>query len=360
MALPKILITGATGKTGSVLVKELLTKNYPVRAFVRARSERSDRLARLGAEVVTGDLYDPQQIRSAMQGTQRAYYCPPMDPLMIQSAAAFATAAQQAKLEAIVGLSQWIASPEHPSLHTRQLWQAEQLFASLPGVAYVKLNPGYFADNYLRLMDFASLLGIFPILTGNSRNVPVSNEDIARTAAALLADPLRYAGQSFRPTGPQLLSAHDMVPILRRVLGHPVLGLDMPKWMFDRAARLQGENAFVIGALHLYNQDHKQGAFAHGGPTNVVEQLTGKPAEDFETTVRRYAAMPFARKTAANFLRVFFNFNLVPFTPGFNFKRYNRERAYPQIGNPKLAMQSEIWKATHGASAPLPSPAWID
>lgn len=158
---PKILVTGATGKTGSAVVAQLLEKGYPVRAIVRSRDARSKRLDRLGVETVVADLFDPAQLLAAMRGTARAYYCPPFHPYAIQSAAAFAVAARESKLEAIVGLSQWLASPNHPSLHTRQLWLIEQMLSSLPGVAHVNLNPGYFADNYLRLLDFASLLRSF-------------------------------------------------------------------------------------------------------------------------------------------------------------------------------------------------------
>jgi hypothetical protein len=112
-----------------------------------------------------------------------------------------------------VGLSQWTASANHPSLQTRQLWLVEQMLSALPDIAYVNLNPGYFVDNYLRLIDFASLLGIFPILTGDGRDAPPSNEDIARVAVALLMDPDRYVGKRFRPTGSKLMSAYDMAVV---------------------------------------------------------------------------------------------------------------------------------------------------
>ncbi|MBE9007477.1 transcriptional regulator [Fortiea sp. LEGE XX443] len=263
---------------------------------------------------------------------------------MIQSAAVFVAAAREAKLEAIVGLSQWLASPNHPSLHTRQLWLVEQLLSSIPGIAYMNLNPGYFADNYLRLIDFASLLGIFPVLTGDSRNAPPANEDIARVAVTLLMNPDRYAGKSYRPTGPKLMSAFDMVKVVRKVLGNPVLAVNLPMWMFLRAARLQGVSAFELSNFRYYLEDHKQGAFEFGAPTDVVEELTGQPPEEFETTVRRYAAMPFARKTFANRLRAFWQFNLVPFTPGYNLDRFERQHFQPMPPVLQFAMRSDRWR----------------
>jgi nucleoside-diphosphate-sugar epimerase len=50
MSLPKILVTGATGKTGAVVASELLRAGYPVRAMVRApamhEAQSCERLAR--------------------------------------------------------------------------------------------------------------------------------------------------------------------------------------------------------------------------------------------------------------------------------------------------------------------------
>ena len=347
MIKPTILVTGATGKAGTALVRELCERDWPVRAVVHAPDARSERLRQMGAEVVVADLFSPDQIRQALQGTQRAYYCPPFHPNMIQSAAAFVAAARDSRLEAIVGLSQWLASPDHPSLQTRQLWLVEQMLANVSGIAYVNLNPGYFADNYLRLIDFASLLGIFPILTGESRNAPPANEDIARVAAALLENPERYAGKSYRPTGPKLLSAYDMVGILRKVLGHRVLGVRMPFWMLVRAARLQGVSPFDLLGFRDYITDHQQGAFEFGAPTHVVEELTGRPAEDFETTARRYAAMPFAQKSFTNRLRAFVNFNRVPFSRGYDLDRLPLDQLHPVPPNPKFAMKNDRWKDEH-------------
>lgn len=349
---PKILVVGATGKTGGAVVAQLREQGWPVRAIVRSRDARSKRLDRLGAETVVADLFDPDQMLAAMRGTVRAYHCLPIHPYAIQSTAAFVTAARESTLEAIVGLSQWLASPNHPSLHTRQLWLAEQMLSTIPGIAYVTLNPGYFADNYLRLIDFAALLGIFPVLTGSSRNAPPANEDIARVAVALLMDPDRHAGQRYRPTGPALLSAYDMARVVRKVLNSPVFAVDLPWWMFERAARLQGVTAFVLSSLRYYIEDHKQGAFELGAPTRIVEELTGRPAEDFETTARRYAALPFARQTVANRLRAFVNFNRVPFTRGYNLSRFEREQGYPAPPALQFAMGNDRWHAGHDPNSP--------
>src|SRR5579863_6147261 len=308
MKYPKILVTGATGKTGRAVVDELLAKGVPVRAVVHSKDARSAALERMGAETVVADMFDLDQLLGAMRGTQRAWYLPFYDPWMIQSAATFAVAAREAKLEAVVSLGQWLASPIHPSLTTRQAWLADQVFAVMPGVVHVRVNPGYFADNYLRLIGYAAHLGVLPTIAGDGKDAPPSNEDIARVVAAVLLKPDKHAGKQYRPTGPALLSASDMAEILSRVLRRKVRRPDLPWWMFLKAARRGNVGEFLVSGLRYYIEDHRQGAFALGAPTNDVLEVTGRPAEDFETTARRYAARPEAQRSFGNWLRTFVDF----------------------------------------------------
>jgi len=349
VALPKILVTGAAGKTGTAVVAQLRERDHPVRAVVRKRDARSARLEALGAEIAVADLYDYESLAAATRGTQRVYYCPPLGPYLLQSATAFAVAAREARLESIVNVSQWTASPSHPAVATRQHWLADELFGMLPDVAHTVVAPGYFADNYLRLIDFAALLGVFPVLTGSSRNAPPSNEDIARVSVAALIAPERHAGRRYRPTGPALLSAYDMAAIVAKVLRHRVVALPMPFWMFQRAARLQGVDPFSLASLRYYVRDHAAGAFAVDAPTDDVLETTGRPAEDFETTARRYAAMPFAQPTLPNRLRALLNFALVPFVPGYDFDRRARRQLEPLPVDARQCTDSERWRAEHDA-----------
>jgi len=354
---PKILVTGATGKTGAAVVAQLREQNWPVKAVVRTRDARSEQLDRMGAETVVADLYDSEQLLAAMQGTSRAYYCPPFQPYMIESATAFAAAAREAGLESIVALSQWLASPAHPSLLTRQSWLAEQLFAMVPGAALTVVNPGYFADNYLGwgMFEMAAHLGVYPLLTGDSRNAPPSNEDIARVAVAALLEPARHAGKRYRPTGPALLSARDMMAIMGKVLGRKVRGMSMPTWMLARSGRLNGATAFELSSLRHYIEDHKQGAFELGAPTHDVLEVTGQPAEDFQTTVRRYAAAPLARRTLGNFARTLFDFMVTPVSPGYNLDRFDRQMEFSVPPRAMQAMQDDHWKAERGRQVARPT-----
>ena len=364
MAKPLILVTGATGGVGSPLVAELRAKSFPVRAVVKALDARSARLAALGAEIVVADLYDPDQMVAAARGTQRAFYLPPIRPYMIQSAVAFAVAAQATGLEHVVEMSQWTSHRAHPANMTRQTWLVDQLFGMIPGVAHTVFNPGMFAHNFLRTIDFAAQLGIYPVLSGDGKAAPISNEDMARVAAAILIDgPERHDGMRYRPTGPRLLDGREMAKIVASAVGHRVLPIDMPIWMLGKVAQQQGIDPFEIASLRHYMQDMRKGAFAFdGGVTDVVESLTGTPAESFETTARRYAALPFARQTFGNRLKAFLSFNATPFYPGTNFDKWERRMALPAPPHPSLSIDDAVWRQVHhdqmaGGSAPPHQPA---
>ncbi len=347
MIKPRIIVTGATGKTGSVVVKELLNAGYPVRAMVHREDGRSARLRAQGAEVRVSDLSDVERIADALRDVQRAYFCPPYDPYMIQGAAAFAIAAREARLEHIVGLSQWLASPSHPSLATRQNWLADRLFSMTPGVAHTIVNPGFFADTYLVTIGLATHFGVFPWMYGDSRNAPPSNEDIARVVVAALENPARHAGKSYRPTGPEVLGAEDMAKAIGRAVGRPVRVVPTPVWLFLKTARMAGMPIELMSNVRYYIEDHKRGAFELGAPTSDVLDVTGRPPEDFETIARRYAEWPGSQRTFSNWLRAAAQSLITPLSPGFNLNRYDRELRRPFSAEPQLAYDSRVWRREH-------------
>ncbi|MBS2008434.1 MAG: NmrA family NAD(P)-binding protein [Cyanobacteria bacterium SZAS TMP-1] len=349
MIKPKVLVTGATGQTGAALVAELRRHDWPVRALVSREDHRSAQLRSLGAEIVVADMYDPEQLYLAARGTQRAYYLPLMRPYMIQAACAFMVAARDARVEYIVQMSQWTSSAAHPTAMTRQTWLVDNVFSMIPGVAHTIFNPGMFAHNFLRMIDFAALLGVFPVLMGDSKSAPISNEDMARAAAALLmGDPSEHAGKSYRPTGPELLSGADMARVIAKVVNHAVVPVKLPLWMFRKVARMQKVDPYSISLLLQYIEDSKRGAFEfEGGVTQVMEELTGSPAENFEVTARRYAARPFAQQTFENRIKAFIDFNITPFYPAYDIEGYERKLELPVPSKALYCMQDDRWRRAH-------------
>lgn len=345
---PTMLVTGATGKTGSATALQLLQKGQRVRAFVHRRDGRSERLERLGAEVVLGSLEDFEDLLGAMAGAHRAYFCPPLGPGMLRKAALFAAAAEEAKLEVVVALSQWLIDPTHRALHSREKWLAGRLFERLRGTDVVTLTPGFFADNYMAALEPVAQFGLLAMPLGQGLNAPPSNEDIGRVTAAILVDPRPHLGKSYRPTGPRLLSPEEIARSFGRVLGRPVRYQDAPLPLFLKVARQLGVSDYTLAQLYWFLQDYQRNSFAVGAPTEVVQEVGGSPPEEFELIARRYAAaFPAAKRTLGAQLRAATRLlsALLARTPDVS--AISERLELPTIGHASLAADSSRWRRTH-------------
>jgi NAD(P)H dehydrogenase (quinone) len=358
MTTTRVLVTGATGKIGGAVATQLLEKGITTRAMVHRDDARSARLRGLGAEVVVADMFDIQQVTAAMTGVDRLYFNPPYHPHVLDSAVTFAVAARRAGVEAVVALGQWLASPEHPSLMTRQAWLTDKLFGLLPDTAHVAVDPGFFADNYMNLMPQAAQLGVLPMPIGAGRNAPPSNEDIARVAVGALLHPHRHDGRAYRPTGPTLLTGAEIADAMGEALGRRVRHIDIPPWMFMKALRANekrlGFNEYTQSGLRHYLPETALGTWEVGGPTTHVRDVAGVEPEDFLTIARRYANGPDTRRSAGNFFREFWNFFLVGLTPAHRLDKFDRLQQHPQPAHARQSGESVVWRNEHTASADAP------
>jgi len=69
-----ILVTGGTGLVGSHLIEQARQRGHRVRALVRS-PEAARQLAEWGAELVTGDLGEPDSLKKAVQGATVIVHC---------------------------------------------------------------------------------------------------------------------------------------------------------------------------------------------------------------------------------------------------------------------------------------------
>ena len=200
MTKPRILVLTAAGKTGLPIASQLLVEGFPVTAFVRREDARSERLRAKGAVIIVGSQTDVHALRQAMVGVRRAYFNTPLEEGALRSATAFATVAAEVKLESLVVMSQWLASPTHPSVHTRETWLADRLFALLADTKVTTLNPGFFADNNFASLAFAAQFGLLMLPYGEGKNAPPSMTSVCPVMNCVSSDP-RYTANAAISSG---------------------------------------------------------------------------------------------------------------------------------------------------------------
>jgi uncharacterized protein YbjT (DUF2867 family) len=346
MQRPKILVTAAAGKTGGATARQLLALGFPVRAMVRRRDVRAAALADAGAELTVGSLEDLADLEAAMRGVRRAYFCPPLEPGHLRRATLFATAAEAARLEAVVQLSQWVNDPLHPAAHAREKWLGNAMMAA-SGLDVITVQPGWFADNYFAALGPAAQFGLMALPLGQGLNAPPSNEDIARVIVGCLANPEPHVGKAYRPTGPELLAPDEIAAFLGKALGRKVAYQDAPLPLFLKVAKSLKLSDFVIAQLQAFLRDYQAGAFALGAPTDAVESVGGARPERFEAIAARYvAASPLARRSFGGWLREAGGIMAALATPAPRIDRIEARYGLPTPTHARLAMDSPMWRTS--------------
>lgn len=342
----KVLVTAAAGRTGSDTVLELLKHGYPVRAFVRTVDGRSAALKKAGAEIHVGDLNDYRDLRSALDGVQRAYHCPPFAPNLLHNTMLFALACEAAKLEVVVLMSQWQPQESHPSIISRDHWISNQIYRWMPSVDVIHLNPGIFLFTYLLGLPAAVHWGMLMLPFDKAMNAPVSHADIARVAAALLRDPKNHIGRSYRPTGPKLVSPDEVASVLSTVVGRKIRANAASFRLFSKAAVAQGFPLHELAHFRHYVDDLVEGAYAMGAPTNHVLETTGQAAEPLIRSVERYVKHP---KLIHPMLTVGTKLQAVGLllrmfaTPAPDLDGWERRQGYPLLRQPVGSADHPAW-----------------
>lgn len=353
---PKILVTSAGGKTGMGTVLQLREKGFPVRAFVRRRDHRSKQLESAGAELFVGDQYALRDMRAAMQGVQRAYKCAPTAPNGLHFNAVFTVAACEARLEHVVTMSQWLASVDHPSLFTREVYLSDKLISMRSELSVTTVNPGWFADNYLMVLDMAAHLGVFTMPLGDGdtkKNAPPSNEDIAAVVAAALAEPETHSGKTYRPTGPDLLSPNEIADAMGSALGRRVQYRNISERMMVKALKALPPSNYSVAAvtqLAIYAEEYRRGTFAVNAPTDVVSRVGGREPEPFDSVVKRaVAGRQDLSKSMARSAQALAGFLKILVTRPFDLDRAQSLRDYVRLDHLTFSQEDEEWISTRRA-----------
>jgi NADH dehydrogenase len=235
-----VLVTGPTGFIGPHVVHALRAREIPVRALVRDR-RRAGRLDAWGADLVEGDVTDPDSLRAAIAGVDNVIHLVAIikggrtdfERVMSQGtldlvAAARGAGVRRFVLASALGLSEQTkdAVPYYAAK-----WEMERAVKE-SGLEYVILRPSFVfgkdggvLPTFIKLARFAPVTPI--VGPGTQRLQPIWVEDLAQYYAGALERP-EAAGRTFELGGPDAPTWNEFWDRLKRVLGSRRPSLHVP------------------------------------------------------------------------------------------------------------------------------------
>lgn len=276
-----ILVTGATGTVGTLLIRRLSAHKENVRAFVRSAQRK---LSFPGVEFLEGDFRDPATFLAALKGVDRLFLLIPSSAEVEDQQKAFVDAAKLSNVRHIVNLSQFGAN-EQSSARFQRYHGAVESYIRNSGMDFTFLRPNLFMQALLNFRSTISAQGALYAPAGEGRVSLVDVRDIAAVAERALIES-GHEGKVYTITGPQALTHGEIAAELSEALGKPVhyfdispermrealLGFGMPPWQVD-------------GVVEDYNQ-YRNGEAAE--VTSTVKQVTGQEPHTLAEFARDY------------------------------------------------------------------------
>ena len=229
-----VLVTGATGTTGSALLRLLEAKGVAVRAMLRREGDAS-RLGPTTAAPVVADFDDADSLRAALSGVQSAYLVTPSsleaearaDPLR----GGGRRGRRRAPRQALAIRGRQSRPPSDSSVTTlRSSGGFVTSGSPTPSSGRTCSSKGSSpSERRSRRRGSSS-----PI--GDARVGAVDVRDIAAVAAAALTEP-GHLGQAYAITGPEAISLHDVARAISVAIGREVRFVDVPPEAFAAALR---------------------------------------------------------------------------------------------------------------------------
>ena len=281
MAANKVIaVVGATGAQGGGLVRAILSNpggGFAARAITRdVNSEKAKQLAKLGAEVVQGDVDDVESLKRAFKGAY-GVYCVTFfwDHFSPEREKASAIAMAQAAKDAGVQHAIWstfedtrklvpLSDNRMPTLqgkykvaHFDAKNEANQAFIDL-GVPTTFLLTSFYWENLIyfgagpKKGPDGTLALTYPM--GDKKLPGIASEDIGKCAYGIFRKGRDYIGKTVGIAGEHLTGA-QMATALTKALGQPVHYNDVPADVY-RSFGFPG--AEDMGNMFQYKRDFEK------------------------------------------------------------------------------------------------------
>jgi uncharacterized protein YbjT (DUF2867 family) len=285
-----ILVTGATGLSGSIVIREFARQKAPVRALVRSRAKAAalEKLPTVG--VVEGDMLRPETLGAALDGVDRALMISTSNPLMAETQRTFIDASKQAGVRHIVKLSgaeSGLGFNPEKFRFTRMHEEIER-YLERSGLAWTHLRPSQFMQVYFREVPSIVAENAFFLPMEDVRLAPVDIEDIAKVAFAVLRDG-GHEARSYDITGPEALPGTEVAERISQAIGKTVRYVNVAPEEMKRAWLAAGappERADALDELFSERRRHPESRVYLG-----THEAFGVQPTTFAEFARRNAAV---------------------------------------------------------------------
>lgn len=276
-----IVITGATGQLGRLVIQSLLNK-LPASQIVAAvrNPARAADLAALGVQVRKADYTDPALLEAAFQGAEKV--------LLISSSEIGQRAAQHrnvidAAKKAGVSLVAYtsILHADRSPLGLAAEHAATEAYLRESGLPHVLLRNGWYTENYLASVPPALQHGAFIGSAGEGRISSAARVDYADAAAVALTAS-GQAGKVYELAGDDSYTLTEFAAELSRQSGKPVPYVNLPEADYKAAllgaglpepiANLLADSDVGASKGGLFDDQHQLSALI-GRPTTSLAAL---------------------------------------------------------------------------------------
>ena len=254
-----IVVTGATGKLGRLVIAELL-KTVPAAEIVAAvRSpEKAAELKARGVPVREADYARPETLGMAFAGAEKVLLISSteMGPARVKQHVAAIDAAKAAGVRLLAYTS--VLGADAATLPMAPDHRATELAIEAAGVPYVFLRNGWYFENYTENLGPALEHGAVLGAAGEGRFAFAARADYAAAAAAVLTGE-GFENRTFELAGDRSYTLSELAAEVAKQAGKPVVYTDLPAAAYAGALQSVGLPKPVAEMLAKADESAKAG-----------------------------------------------------------------------------------------------------
>ncbi|MEA9589601.1 NmrA/HSCARG family protein [Xanthomonas sp. WHRI 10064A] len=285
-----ILVSGATGTIGSLVVQGLADAGAQVHALVRQTGKRA---FPAGVTEVVADLTDVASMRAALSSARTLFLLNAVTPDEVTQALIALNLAQEAGIERIVYLSvihadKFTNVPHFTGKHT-----VERMIESLNIPATI-LRPAYFMQNEGMIQKTIEGYGVYPMPIGATGVAMIDARDIADIAVIELLRRDRAPAALERVTlelvGPHAVTGAAVAKTWSSALGREIAYAGDDVAAFEAQMAAYGPSWLAYDMRLMMAGIQKFGMQAADGTVEKLQAILGRPLRTYEDFVREATA----------------------------------------------------------------------